>query len=296
VPVHIDEGWGVRDIANELSDRGVIGSPLVFEAYAKIKGTSDFQAGNYEFRRHLGVRGAISVLQKGPKVRTVDLKIIPGQRLSEIADQVERQVPWLDGPTFLRLAQSGKVQSLVNSPSGSLEGLLWPDTYRVSDNETELDVLKTMSNEFGQKAAGLLDQPLPPGMTPYDVVKVASLIQSEAKLDKDRPLIASVIYNRLRKGMPLEIDASVLYALHKRQGLTATDLGVASPYNTYKVKGLPPTPIAGITLPSLEAAVHPASTPYLYYVIGGKDGHHVFATTYAQQQANVEAARRAGLL
>src|SRR5215831_1929275 len=137
------------------------------------------------------------------------------------------------------------------------------------------------------------------GHAAYDIIKVASLIEAEAKVPQDRPLIASVIYNRLRANMPLEIDSTVIYARgkHADRKLTAADLhNVQSPYNTYLHTGLPPTPIGSFSDASLQAAMFPAQTDYLYYVLAGKDGHHAFASTYEQQQANIQAAQQAGVL
>ena len=136
-----------------------------------------------------------------------------------------------------------------------------------------------------------------PGLTPYQVVVVASMVQEEAKLDSDRPLIASVIDNRLRDEMKLQIDATVLYALQVRKPAnTDADRKIDSPYNTYVHTGLPPTPIGGVAKSSLSAALHPATTTYLYFVVGGTDGHHAFASTLAEHEKNVAAARAAGLL
>ncbi len=298
VEVEVTKGWGVPEIADELSSRGVIGSSLVFQAYSRLKGAGPFQAGTYPMRQHLGVQGAIDVLEQGPVVRSVNLAVIPGKRLTEIAAAIDEQVPWLDGEKFLQVARSGTVQSRFQ-PAGSknLEGLLWPDTYRVSEDETESDVLRVMVEQFDtQAAAAGLEGANVQGHGSYDVVKVASLIQSEAKVDKDRPLIASVIYNRLARDMPLQIDATVLYATGKRSGITRADLESPSPYNTYQVQGLTPTPISGVTTASLRAALQPATTEYLYYVIASKDGSHVFARTGEEHQQNVEKAREAGLL
>ncbi len=298
VEVTVTQGWGVPQIADELANRDVIGSSLVFQAYARLKGAGPFEAGTYKMRKHLGARRAIDVLQVGPEVRAVNLAVIPGLRLTEIAQRVDSQVSWLDGPTFLHAARTGAVASPYLPPgTRTLEGLLWPDTYRVDENENVRDVLRTMVTQFDANAKTVgLDGAKVQGYGAYDIVKVASLIQSEAKLDKDRPLIASVIYNRLRMGMPLQIDASVLYAVNKRAHLTKADLASPSPYNTYTHKGLPPTPISGVTLASLQAALHPADTNYLYYVVAGADGHHAFSSTYSQFQADVERARQAGLL
>jgi UPF0755 protein len=298
VQVEVTKGWGVPEIADELSSRGVIGSSFVFQAYSRLKDAGPFQAGTYPMRHDLGVRGAIDVLEKGPVVSADNLAIIPGKWLTEIAGTIDQQVPWLDGDKFLQLAKSGAVRSKFQ-PAGSknLEGMLWPDTYRVSEDESERDVLRVMTTQFDKQAvAAGLEGANVHGYGPYDIVKIASLIQSEAKLDKDRPLIASVIYNRLARDMPLQIDATVLYATGKRCCLTHADLETPSPYNTYKVKGLTPTPIAGITEASLAAALHPASTDFLYYVIASKDGAHAFAKTYEEHLQNIEKAREKGLL
>jgi UPF0755 protein len=124
------------------------------------------------------------------------------------------------------------------------------------------------------------------------------MIEAEAKVPQDRPLIASVIYNRLAANMPLQIDSTVIYARGNpaNRSLSTRDLQINSPYNTYLHGGLPPTPICAVSDASLTAALAPAHTTFLYYVVAGKDGHHAFASTYAQQQQNIDAARRAGLL
>jgi UPF0755 protein len=298
VSVQVMKGWGVPEIGDELADRDVVGSSFVFQAYSRLKGAGPFQAGTYPMHRNLGVRKAIEVLERGPVVRTVNLEVIPGQRLTEIARAVNRQVPWLDGTKFLQLARSGEVRSRFE-PAGTnnLEGLLWPDTYRVSEDETERNVLSTMVEQFDKEAtaAGLVDARVR-GYGPYDVVKIASLIQSEAKLDEDRPLIASVIYNRLHANMQLQIDASVQYAINSRKPPTRADLRTPSPYNTYVVRGLMPTPIAGITQASLRAALHPATTNYLYYVLCTSNGGHCFASTLDGHEANIAKAKAKGLL
>lgn len=299
VQIEVTKGWGVPEIGDELANRDVIGSSLVFQTYARVKSAGPFQAGTYTLRKHLGVRGAIDVLERGPQFTGVQLAVIPGRRLSEIAATIDAKAPWLDGAKFLQLAQSGAVRSKFE-PQGSnnLEGLLWPDTYEVAKSESERDLLRTMVRQFDEEAtaAGLRATTNVQGLGPYDLVKVASLIQSEAKLDKDRPLIASVIYNRLRDGMPLQIDAAVLYGVGKRSGLTRADLDTPGPYNTYLNKGLTPTPIAGITRVSLRAALHPATTDFLYYVVADANGGHAFAKTYEEHLKNVEAARAKGLL
>ena len=136
------------------------------------------------------------------------------------------------------------------------------------------------------------------GLTPYQIIIVASMVEAEAKVPQDRPLIASVIYNRLAQHMKLQIDSTVIYARGNPadRHLSPADLQLKSPYNTYVADGLPPAPIGAVSDASLRAALAPADTDYLYYVLAGKDGHHAFSSTYQQWQQGVAAARAQGLL
>ncbi|MGQ0825754.1 MAG: endolytic transglycosylase MltG [Actinomycetota bacterium] len=304
VEVRIDDGWSVSRIGDELNDRGVIGSSFVFNVYARLSGSSDFQAGTYDLKRDMGVRDAAATLEEGPRIDYLELAVPPGLWVDEIAARVQ-ELPGRSGETFLESTKNGSARSKYQPETAAagarnpLEGLLWPDTYRVAESEDEIDVLASMVEQFDVHAdevslAGASTE----GRTPYEILVVASLIESEAKVDGDRPLIASVIYNRLRDGMPLQIDATVLYAVGdaEKQTITVQDLDFDSPYNTYKVPGLPPTPIASVTQASLQAAISPAATDFLYYVIANADGSHAFAETFEEHEANIEAARAQGLL
>jgi UPF0755 protein len=299
VTVTVAKGWGVRDIARELERKKVISSSFAFNAYVKIDHHGPFDAGDYRFRRHLGVEAAVRTLEHGPVITYVALQIVPGLWINEVAKQVEKQMPGLTAARFLAVANSDAVRSKYE-PAGvhTVEGLLFPDTYRFGKKDREIDVVRTLVKRFDAVADSVgLDRIKVPGLTPYQVVVVASLIQEEAGIDHDRPLIASVVMNRLRDDMPLQIDATVLYALQVRKpSNTDADRATDSPYNTYKNKGLPPTPIGGVAKVSIAAALHPATTDYLYYVLAGTDGHHAFAATYAEHLKNVEAARNDGLL
>jgi UPF0755 protein len=211
-----------------------------------------------------------------------------------IADRVG-QIPGLSRDRFLEVARSNIVRSKFQPANvTSLEGLTWPDTYYVSKADTEETLLTTLVRHFDQQAtrAGLATS-----ADPYRTVIIASLIQTEAKLDVDRPLIAAVVENRLRDDMPLQIDATLLYARGSRDGpITDADYDNPSPYNTYRNLGLPPTPISTVTKTSIDAALHPADVPYKFYVLIDPSGKHKFATTYEEHQRNVEEARRKGLL
>ncbi len=300
VHVNLERGWGVPRIAEQLQDDGVIGSALAFNVYTRLHGDSSFQAGTYYLHTNIGVKDAVEELKKGPRIDYVILRVPPGLWVQQIAERVGRLAGRRSEP-FVQDTHNNAVRS-VFEPDGvnNLEGLTRPDTYKIANSQDEISILQTMVTAFDTHAKKLgVDTADVEGHTAYDIIKIASLIESEAKVPQDRPLIASVIYNRLRANMALQIDSTVIYARgkYKDRTLTPADLqGTKSPYNTYLHPGLPPTPIGSVSDASLEAALHPAQTTYLYYVLAGKDGHHAFASTYEEQQRNIEAAKQAGVL
>ncbi len=295
IPLH----WSVSQIGDELSHRGVIGPSWLFSVYARLNNDTKFQAGTYAFRKHMGIEKAIKTLKKGPIFSYSTLTIPPGLWLTDIAARVGR-LPGRSADDFIAYAHNNAVRSAFE-PDGvnTLEGLLWPDTYKIAASDTEIGILKSMAQNFDKKAAALgLSNANVQGQGPYQVLIVASLIEAEAKVDADRPLIASVIYNRLARNMPLQVDATLIYArgdAHNRV-LTDADKAINSPYNTYAHTGLPPTPIAAVSAASLEAALHPAQTTYLYYVVIDKQGHHAFASTLQQHEHNIQIAKQNGVL
>jgi UPF0755 protein len=299
VEMEIQRGWGVPEIADELESKGVIGSSLVFSVYSRMNGDTSFDAGTYELKKHMGVRNAVKALNAGPRISYSVMTVPPGLWLPEVADRVAK-VPGLDRQAFLDATTNNAVRSSFE-PEGvnNLEGLLWPDTYNVEAEEDEIKVLKTMARTFEKNAEALgLANANVQGYGAYDVIKIASLIEAEAKVPEDRPLIASVIYNRLAEGMPLQIDATLIYARGdaKNRSISDADKEIASPYNTYANTGLPPTPIAAVSEASLRAALAPADTDYLFYVVSDKNGKHAFAETLEGHEENIAAARAAGLL
>lgn len=295
VPVDIPPGSSTDRIADLLAARHVISQPLLFRIYVKVHGGGPFQAGYYSLPEHDSYGDVIAAMERGPLAAR--LTIPEGFTLAQIATRVGT----LRGHTrahFLAAAQSGAVHSPYQ-PAGStdLEGLLFPDTYQVQPGESDTQILQAMVDRFDQVAQeiGLSSAPTTTGVTPYQAVIVASMIEREAKVPGDRPLVAEVVYNRLAKGMRLQVDATVLYALGGGTTLSAADLQVKSPYNTYLVTGLPPGPIAGPGKAALEAALQPAKGPYLYYVVVAADGQEAFSATLAGQEANISLARSRGL-
>jgi UPF0755 protein len=295
VTVDIAPGTGVTGIGDRLHSAGVIGSSLAFRGYVGVTGGGPYRSGRYTLHRHMGVRAAASALEQGPSV--LELALPPGLTLDQIAGRVG-QLPGVHADRFLALARSGTVRSKYQ-PAGStsLEGLTFADTYVVERGESEARILRRLVARFDEEVDRLgLANTGALGVTPYQAVIIASMIQAEAKLDVDRPLIAAVVYNRLRAGMVLQIDATVKYARGGDAPLTTDDFVLDSPYNTYKVKGLPPTPIMTVAAASLRAALAPPDVPFRFYVLIDKSGKHAFAITYEQHLRNIAEARKKGLL
>jgi UPF0755 protein len=297
VQVTIPNGATTSRIASILAADHVIHAASVFRFYVRFKGAGPFEAGEYSFPTNDNYNDVIAILDKGPEVALDRITIPEGFTLHQIAARVGR-LPGRSAAKFLAAAQSGAVRSRLEPPgSNNLEGLLQADTYFVQPDEDEVSILRRMVEAFDSTTAdaGVDTAAAALGVTPYQVVIVASMVEREAKLDVDRGPIASVIYNRLHRGIPLGIDSTLMYGLNT-SNLTAADLKTPSPYNTRLVKGLPPTPIASPGRPSLDAAVSPPTTNYLYYVLADSNGKQAFASNYADFQKLVEEARQRGLL
>jgi peptidoglycan lytic transglycosylase G len=300
VVVEVQQGWTATQVGDELQRAGVVHSSQAFQAVAQSAGFSQgYAAGRYDFVANSQPREALDTLRGGPRRIVPDLKLLlpPGLTLAQIADRVGK----LEGKSaqrFLDVAKSGAVRSRYE-PEGvnSLEGLTWPDTYFIGANETETEILQKIVNQFDAVAdfAGLAGAGAHNGgQSPYQTVISASLIEAEAGSKDDAPLISSVIVNRLREGMPLQIDATLCYAKGGCPPVpTDADRKLDSPYNTYRITGLPPTPIKTVSQVALLAALNPAPVPFLYYV-SDKNGKTYFATTLAEHERNVTKARNVG--
>lgn len=287
----VAKGAGGSEIVDALHERGIVRCGLVSKWLLQRRGIEDrIRAGTFELTTNMTPAEAFEVLTTPPDpVPTVRLTIPEGYRLTQIADRVE-EVLGIPARRFLRSAEDNDWSLLPYLPkdAGSLEGFLFPETYFVRENAGARAVIARLLSQFGEEARTLRwERAKELGLSPYEVVIIASMIEREAALDRERPLIAGVIYNRLRKGMTLGIDATLLYDDPTPDGqLSSSDLEFDSPYNTRMHAGLPPTPIASPGRASLEAALDPAHTPYLYYVLCGEDGHHEFAKTEAGHVAN----------
>jgi len=279
----VADGQSLSEISESLEKEGIISSSTSFLLYLRLSRKSPVvRAGEYRMRYGMGAEAVLAVFEAGPQVRYKDLTFVPGLTVRQQASRVESDLG-LSGEKFAYALNSNvDLAGFPDAPNA--EGLCFPDTYRVDANTKEPDLASRCLRHFDDVFSALDKSRLSSlGVTKYQIVIVASLIEREAKLDSERPLIASVIYNRLRRGMKLDIDATVLYAMgeHKER-LTYKDLEIDSPYNTYKNPGLPPTPIATPSRAALEGALNPANTDYLYYVLTDPSGVHAFTSSASE--------------
>jgi UPF0755 protein len=303
VIVLVPEGATTDQIGELLADQGVVTDATVFRYYVRVKGGGPWQAGTYTLQQNSSMQEAIEVLDAGPAPPPfVEFTVPEGLTLPEITEAMAGGVSTLNVDTLNQLVASGQVRSRYQPPEvASLEGYLFPETYRLDEGADELTALQTMVNQFD----GVADQiDLAGGaaalnLTPYQVVTVASLIQEEARIPDDMAKISRVIYNRLAQGIPLGVDATICYVLGERPcELTEADLGIDSPYNSRTQAGLPPSPIAAPGRAALEAALHPADGPWLYYVLDPNaevEGGHFFTDDYAEFLRVKDECAAAGL-
>ncbi|MBW3574307.1 MAG: endolytic transglycosylase MltG [Actinobacteria bacterium] len=301
VALTVPEGASTAEIAELLATEDVVSDARVFRYYVQLNGGASFQAGDYTLRRNSAMGEVVATLDDGPEIAFDQLTVPEGLTLQEVAERVEA-VERLSSERFLELAEGGATRSRYQ-PAGvdSLEGLLFPDTYRIDVTEDEAALLSRMVELFDSVATevGYDRSQLPGGLSAYETIVVASLIESEAKVPEDRGKISRVIHNRLDADMLLQIDATVIYARggKPREGgrVLFSDLEVDSPYNTYKNEGLPPTPIAVPGRASLEAALNPVPGDWLYYVKYESNGAHAFSVTGAEHNRRIAEAKAKGV-
>jgi UPF0755 protein len=317
VPVNftVNDGDTISSVASRLHSAGIISNAKIFRWYVSTKGTIALTPGYYSLKPKDNAGSIIEALSTPPAQTFISVTFPEGMTVAQMAQRLSEKMTFMSVEEFITAANSSDTVSALRPKSvTSLEGLLFPDTYQISGDDTESRVvarLVSMMERVSRQldlAAGAKAR----GFRPYEILIIASLIEREAKVATDRPKIAQVIYNRLAKKMKLEIDASVKYGQDPAMSWTdmkATD----TPYNTYIHAGLPPTPIANPGKASIQAALAPFGTPpasdpactglpagvkceYLYYVLSDEAGGHVFATTYEQHLLNVEKSKSAGLL
>jgi UPF0755 protein len=287
VTLEIPRGATGSQVAELLKDRDVIRSTFAFKLMARFRGfKGGFQAGRYtNLSTNMTIVQVLDALKKGPAVESLTVTFPEGYTLAQMAQRAFDKMG-IPKKEFLKAAHSRTHSLPPYLPKGTktVEGFLSPNTYDFLKDADADAVINRLLSEFKARAQGLpWDQTEALDVTHYEVVIVASLIEKEARFAGDRGKIARVIYNRLKRGMPLQIDATINYALGRSGPILLKDREVKSPYNTYLHTGLPPTPIASPGRASLLAALAPASGNWLYYVlVDCKTGRHGFATSLSE--------------
>lgn len=276
--VEITTGEGLTTLSAQVAKLGITRLPQTLRWYWRLRGGGALQEGRYALGSVRTLEGLFdAIARRGPM--TVQVTIPEGYTLRTIAERLQEQAG-IPAKDFLAAA--------VDAKGASLEGELFPDTYDILYGEDAGEVVARMEERFQEVLpADFARQAGKRGLTVKQLVTVASIVEREAKFDADRPLIAGVIFNRLKQGMLLQMDATLGYVLPAQGGFyTARELATDSPYNTYVHAGLPPTPICNPGLASLTAAAGAPATPY-YYFLAKPDGHCVYARTYAEHLRNV---------
>lgn len=301
VTVEIPAGSTGQDIGALLAAQGVVRSALEFEvAVRAVDAAQSLQAGSYEMLTLMDPADVVAMLVTGPGPSVFRVTVIEGLRIEEILVSLTEDTG-IEYSEFESALLEGEVStSLREMPEDPTlrdwEGLLFPDTYEFSRSAGPEDVLQRLASTMEQRVNSIDWSSWEElGYTQYEGIVLASMIETEVQVDEERPIVSSVIHNRLEVGQSLDIDATVLYALNTRD-VTRFNNEVDSPYNTYIVTGLPPTPIAAPGRASLEAAASPADTEFFYYVLSDLEGNHAFAETLEEHNENVAQAREDGVL
>jgi UPF0755 protein len=297
VTITVASGESSVDIGRALRDAGVVGSVGEFRAVAAERGLDSLlKPGTYQLVTGMSIDEVLDLLAKGPSVG-VPFTVPEGFTVEQIIDRIAATRQF----TKAELERAVKSRRLIvpyrPKKVASLEGMLFPDTYGIEPDDTAVTVLQDMIDQLQIVLSGYELATAPQKLSAYQVLIVASMIEREAKVDADRPKVATVIYNRLRRDQLLQVDATVAYAVHAgNRRLTADDLATDSPYNTYRHTGLPPTPIAAPGEASIRAALQPAAGDWLYYVLASKNGEHAFTASYQEFERLKAEARAKGLL
>jgi UPF0755 protein len=290
--VIIPSGASFRVAADSLARTGVVGNAFAFRLYAKLRGRDrGIHAGTYLFKRGASWGEVLDDLNGG-KVSEHRITIPEGWSLSQIVPQLARVLS-VPADSVEAAVRDTALLHALDVPTPTLEGYLFPDTYVFPEGTPARVAVRLMVDRFQRVWQPAWDVQLQKSaMTRNDVMALAAIVEKEARLPEERPVIAAVYMNRIKAGMPLQADPTVQYALGRHVSrVLYRDLEVDSPYNTYRNKGLPPGPIASPGKPSIVAALFPANVPYRFFV-AFPDGHHQFSTDFAAHGVAVKAARR----
>ena len=293
VNFEVPVGSSSRTIAKQLVEQKLIRSEYAFRIIVRHRGTGKrLRAGNYALRRNMALWHIVNEFEKG-QVTLVRLTVPEGLTTAAIA-QLWETTGFGTAAVFRAATESTHLLKQYGLEGKTVEGYLFPNTYKFAKGTTAEKAVEMMLNEFKQRWAETFDEEAQNlGLTRHEIVTLASVIEKEAQSKAERPRIASVFHNRLKRKWRLQADPTVLYALgNPKRLLTRADLSVDSPYNTYKHKGLPPGPIANPGIDSIIAALRPETTDYFYFVAIGAGKHH-FSKTLSEHNRMIRKIRRA---
>lgn len=288
--IRIEKGTPPKAIIAYLSGEGIIGNEFAAQMYLRFFGdASKMQAGEYQFPSPISTLEVLKQLEKGED-RTIRLTIPEGWTRFDIARRIAERFPsGMDEAAILRMMDDTTLINDIAPEAKNLEGYLYPSTYNLSPDAKPEQIIKRLVEQFRRSWKPEWSQAAKAiGRSPHEIVTIASLVETETPLEAERPRVAGVIYNRLARGMPLGIDQTNVYIakmLGRWDGtIHKSDLEVESPYNTRRVKGLPPGPIASVTESSIRAALEPENHDYLFYVLNvdSNDGSHWFYSSAAE--------------
>lgn len=285
----VKPGEGFAKINGRLHQKGLISNPKLFHRYAQINNLmTKFKAGRFEIESNSNMLDIFDTLIKGQSI-TDDVTIPEGKNLFEIAEILKSENIIKDKEKFIRLAKSEDFAKKLGIPAERVEGYLYPDTYKFTPKSDSEDVIKTMVQVFEKKMEGVDFSKAPQGLKKHQVVILASVVEKETGASFERPIIAGVFLNRLKKRMRLQSDPTTIYGIYENfnGNLRKKHLLEKTPYNTYKIGGLPKGPISNPGLSSINAVLNPEQHSYLYFV-SQNDGTHVFSKNYRDHKKAVE--------
>ncbi len=305
VTVEVPNGASARSIAASMEEAGVVRARDLSRFVEEQGVASQLKPGTYHLETGMRPEDVAARLVEGPDVFNQSVIVLEGVTVASAIESLAEQTgkPVEDFAVALRegWVTSALLPAEAREDVDELarwEGLLYPARYEIGEDTQPKEILQMMADETVHRVGDVDSSRFEElGVSTYEVLIVASLIQREAGVEEDRPLISSVIYNRLDQGIPLQIDATVVYARGGSPGrVLAEDLEIDSPWNTYLIAGLPPTPISTVQIESVLSAANPATTDFLFYVLASKDGRHGFSETYEEHQAKIEQAKADGVL
>lgn len=289
--IEIPRGATFKQAVDILAGENLIRDKKIFLLLGRLTGADrKIRAGFYSIWSNMSPWDIFKIIRKG-RIIEFEVKVLEGDSLFEVADAFSKAgIAHYDD--VMRITKDPEFLSSYDIEAPSVEGYIFPDTYMIPKGVKAEDALGSMIDRMREKySVELLEKTEKTGMTETEVLTLASIIEKEAVVDSERPLISAVYHNRLKKHMPLQADPTCIYGIKSsKEKITKADLQRKTPYNTYVINGLPPGPIASPGLKSIIAALNPANVPYLYFV-SNNDGTHIFSVTLSQHAEAVRAYR-----